>query len=126
MGDVMGKVSDRIRSSRLQSAVSVLAICLVALSLSTRAATGATCSCPTPNQDPCTPKDFVAWPISGSQVSFEWCDTNGGTSKYRVERSADGATNWTTVTSCPQSFGLTSCTDTTVTGSPKTRFYYRA
>jgi hypothetical protein len=48
---------------------------------------------------PSAPSDLVATAISGSQIDLSWKDNSTKESAYTVERSLDGSTGWTELTS---------------------------
>ena len=73
-----------------------------------------------PGVAPLASTTVTASPATSSTVNLVWTDI-AGESGYRVERSADGASGWTTAASLPEN--ATSTTDTGLAAT--TTYYYR-
>jgi lysophospholipase L1-like esterase len=71
-------------------------------------------------QPPPTPTGVSASAVSASRIDVSWSDVAGETG-YRLERSADGSTGWTTIATPNQD--VTSYSDTGL--STGTTYYYR-
>lgn len=75
---------------------------------------------PPPPTAPATPASFAASPLSASQIKLTWQDVSNE-SLYKIERSSDGATNWTQIAT--PAANATSYTDSSLAAS--TTYYYR-
>ena len=73
-----------------------------------------------PGVAPLASTTVTASPATSSTVNLVWTDI-AGESGYRVERSADGASGWTTAASLPEN--ATTATDTGLAAT--TTYYYR-
>ena len=73
-----------------------------------------------PGVAPLASTTVTASPATSSTVNLVWTDI-AGESGYRVERSADGASGWTTAASLPEN--ATTATDTALAAN--TTYYYR-
>ena len=71
---------------------------------------------------PADPSDLAATAVSSSQVDLSWTDNATDESAYVVERSSDGSTDWTQLTSTLPA-DSTSYSDTGLSGS--TTYHYR-
>ena len=71
---------------------------------------------------PADPSDLTATAASSSQIDLSWADNATDESAYVVERSLDGSTDWTQVTSTLPA-DSTSYSDTGLSGS--TTYHYR-
>ncbi|MEI6035137.1 MAG: immunoglobulin domain-containing protein, partial [Verrucomicrobiae bacterium] len=70
---------------------------------------------------PAAPGAPVLTPLSMTSIRVQWTDNSSDETGFKVERSADGATGWTLVTTTAAN--ATSFDDTGLTGS--TTYYYR-
>ena len=73
-------------------------------------------------QVPAAPSALSATVASGSQINLQWTDNATNESAYTVERSLDGSTNWTELTSTLPA-DTTTYSDTGL--SAGTTYYYR-
>ena len=80
-----------------------------------------TASATTFNQPPAAPTGLTATAASSSQINLNWVDNAGNETGYRVERSPDGASGWTTVATLAAN--TTSRSDSGLAAS--TPYYYR-
>jgi Big-like domain-containing protein/fibronectin type III domain protein len=70
---------------------------------------------------PAAPTDLVATAISDTEIDLAWTAATGATD-YKIERSADGLTGWTQISTATNAY----YDDTTVTQGEGTLYYYRA
>lgn len=70
---------------------------------------------------PFRPTNFVATAASATQINLSWTDTNLNETGYKIERSPDGSTGWTTITTTAAD--ATSYSNTGL--SAGTPYYYR-
>lgn len=80
-----------------------------------------TASATTFDVPPATPTDLSATAASDSQINLNWIDQAGNEDGYRVERSDDGSTGWSSVASLGAN--STGYSDTGLTAS--TAYFYR-
>ena len=75
---------------------------------------------------PAAPTGLTATAVSDKEIDLSWTDnTTDSSTVYNVQRSADGITGWTTVTSTPLPYTSVSFPDTSTELTEGTPYYYR-
>ena len=72
-------------------------------------------------QIPADPSSLSASAVSGSQINLTWSDNSTLESGFKIDRSLNGSTGWTTITTTGAN--VTSFSDTSLSSS--TTYYYR-